>query len=77
MVNGTNFCIFLNDGAVDVMIDFRYLSFDRLWIGLKNTCFAASMILSGNIPLVKLRTSLSVTSDFRFRELGFLTGWGM
>ena len=40
------------------------------------TCLAPSMIFMGNMPRVKLSTSLSVTSDLRLRGLGFLPGWG-
>ncbi len=41
------------------------------------TCLAPSTILSGNSPLVKFSTSLSVTYDFRFKGFCFLAGWGM
>lgn len=61
MINWTNFCVFLNDGSVNVMIDFCDLMLGILQFDLKCTCLAPSTIFIGNMPLVKLSTSLSVT----------------
>jgi hypothetical protein len=72
MINGSDFVIALDDGDANPVIEFLVvgciLAQDML------TILAVSTNLRGKSPPVRFSTSLSVTSDFRLKPMGFLAG---
>lgn len=72
VVNRTDFCVSLRDGYSHPMINFVvlgiFLSRQRLTILLLSTSFR------GKSPPVRFSTSLSVTSDFLLKPIGFFEG---
>ena len=75
VVDGADFCISLHDGYSHPMINFVVLGIflSRHWL----TILLLSTSFRGKSPPVRFSTSLSVTSDFLLKPIGFFEGtWG-
>ena len=72
MIDGSDFRIFLNHGNSNPMLDGLILD---IILGDNNvTVLIGSTSLRGKSPPVRLRTSLSVTSDLRLNGRAVLVG---